>query len=175
MERLVPAFNKETVSLSGTFGLHEYDIRGKIISIFGINADGSPIEESHYISARVSKWTNRQATRLAVFFLSDDIIIGQVVTSHTYDIGSIYHMKEYTTTTTTEENKSTTPEEVPIAFPRSDASPYPGFRKYFFAAVIIVGATFLIAFANILRTLRKERKAKRIDGGRTYEKVIPRI
>lgn len=54
IERLVPAFTKETVSLKGTFGLREYDIVGTIISIFGVNTDGSLIEESHTIAARVS-------------------------------------------------------------------------------------------------------------------------
>jgi len=146
VERLVPALKKEIVSLNGTFGLHEYDIEGKIISIFGLNADGSTIEESHLISARV-------------------------VSSETFDIKDTYHLEDCTATTTKENIPSTT-EELPIAIPRVDGPVYPGFKKFFYVALVLVFGTFFIALIDVVRKLRKERKAK-AQGRRTYQKVDP--
>ncbi|XP_037033118.1 uncharacterized protein LOC119072075 [Bradysia coprophila] len=149
VERLVPANKKETVSLTATLGLNEYDIEGKIISIFGKNSDGSTIEESHFISARV-------------------------VSSETYNIKDTYNLNDHTTTTTTTEDNTHKYEELPIAIPHVNERLYPGFRKYFYVALFLVLATLSTALFNVVRTVRKERKAKR-DGRRTYQKIIPKI
>ncbi|KAG4071878.1 hypothetical protein HA402_006039 [Bradysia odoriphaga] len=149
VERLVPANKKETVSLTATLGLNEYDIEGKIISIFGKNSDGSTIEESHFISARV-------------------------VSSETYNIKDTYNLNDFTTTTTTTEDNTHEYEELPIAIPHVKEPLYPGFRKYFYVALFLVLAALSTALFNVVRTVRKERKAKR-EGRQTYQKIIPKL
>lgn len=151
VEKLVPANKKGIVSLKGTLGLNEYDVEGKIISIFGKNSDGSTIEESHVINARV-------------------------VSSETYDIKDTYNLYDYTTTTTTEENNIPTykNEELPIAIPHVNAPLYPVFRKFFYVAVFIVLGTLAIVAFDVVKNLKKDKKAKR-ERNRTYQKIQPKI
>ncbi|KAJ6647289.1 hypothetical protein Bhyg_02511 [Pseudolycoriella hygida] len=125
-ERLVPASKALHVSLKGTFGIHEYDIEGRIISIFGKNTDGSTIEESHVISARV-------------------------VSLETYDIKESFSFEDYAETTT-EEDKPTTLEELPIAIPHISEPLYPGFRKYFYVACFLMSALILVVFTDIMNS-----------------------
>lgn len=97
----------------------------------------------------------------------------QVVSSETYDIKESYYLKDYTATTT-EKAKSTTIEELPIAIPRVNGPAYPGFKKFFYVAAFLVFATFFIAMVDIVRKLRKDRKAKS-SGRRTYQKIAPKF
>lgn len=97
----------------------------------------------------------------------------QVVSSETYDIKDTYYLEDYASTTT-EENKPTTIEELPIAIPRVVGAVYPGFKKFFYVAVFLVFTTFFIAMVDIIRNLRKDRKAKK-QGRRTYQKIVPKI
>jgi len=148
VERLVPAFKKEIASLKAKFGIHEYDIEGKIVSIFGLNTDGTTIKESHTIRARV-------------------------VTLGTYDIKDAYYLEDYTTTT--EKIESTTSEELPIAIPRGpEAAIYPGFQKVFYVACVLFFGTLIIAAVDVIRKLRRDRKEK-TRGRRAYVKVNPKF
>lgn len=94
----------------------------------------------------------------------------QVVSSETYDIKDSYYLEDYASTTT---EKSKPIEELPIAIPRVAGAVYPGFQKFFYVAVFLVFTTFFIAMVDIIRNLRKDRKAKK-QGRRTYQKIAPK-
>lgn len=98
----------------------------------------------------------------------------QVVSAETYNIQPTYNLNDYTTTTTTTEAIPVKDEELPIAIPHVNQPVYPGFTKYFYIALFIVLTTVSIVAIDIVRNLRKDRKAKK-EGKRTYQKIAPRI